>query len=70
MCINIIPDESEVIDLHVCILGSGIHIPLGEHTAVATFLQLSSSSEPSSVELQTVVILSSFGVRGAPQFTI
>jgi hypothetical protein len=48
-----LPDESEsdVIDLHVCIFGSGIHIPSAEHTAVIASLQLSSSCEPWRVEL-------------------
>jgi hypothetical protein len=49
-----LPDESEsdVIDLHVCIFRSVIHIPSVEHTAaVITSPQLSSSSEPWRVEL-------------------
>ena len=55
---NIIPDEFDVtvMDLHVCIFVSGIHVPSGEHTAVVTFLQLSCSSDPKVVATAHTVL--------------
>ena len=61
--------------LHMWVVGSGVHDPLGKHTAVNTSvgrnpsLQLNCSTEPSSVELliAMMLLLLTASLRGDPQ---
>ena len=63
--------------LHMWVVGSGVHDPLGKHIAVNTSLgrnpsiQLNCSIEPSSVELLIVMmLLLPVSSRGAPQSAV